>query len=122
MTTNGAAKEQLVILELEGLSPDDTVEQRIWDQTPHNYDVKFIRANLSPGGDGETKPISSLSDELCASVDGLMVFRHYLTKEDIARFLRLKVVVRMGVGYDRLDRAALAERNITVSDVFTEPS
>lgn len=79
--------------------------------------VNFIRANLSPGGDGATAPISDLSDELCASVNGLMIFRHYLTKEDVARFPLLKVVVRMGVGYDRLDRVALAERDITVCNV-----
>lgn len=117
MTANGTSKQQLVILELEGLSQDDTVEQRIWDQAPHSYDIKFIRANLSPGGDGETRAISTLSDELCASVDGLMVFRHYLTKEDIARFGKLKVVVRMGVGYDRLDREALYSRDVKVCNV-----
>jgi len=37
--------------------------------------------------------------------------------EDLALFPNLKVIVRMGVGYDRLDRVALAERNVTVCNV-----
>lgn len=115
--SNGGKKE-LVILELEGMFADDSVEDGIWSAAPkHNYNIKFIRGNLSPGGDGDSRPISDLSDELCASVDGLMVFRHYLTRKDIERFPKLKVVVRCGVGYDRLDRVALAERNITVRNL-----
>lgn len=38
-------------------------------------------------------------------------------REDLDLFPRLKVIVRMGVGYDRLDRAALAERGVTVCNV-----
>lgn len=115
-----SGKKELVILELEGMFSEDSVETAIWQQAPkHDYAIKFIRGNLSPGGDGDSRPISDLSDELCARVDGLMVFRHYLTRKDIMRFPKLKVVVRCGVGYDRLDRVALAERNITVSRVFT---
>jgi C-terminal binding protein len=121
--SNGHAnggKQDLVILELEGMFSEDSVEDAIWQQAPkHNYNIKFIRGNLSPGGDGDSRPISDLSDELCASVDGLMVFRHYFTRQDIERFPKLKVVVRCGVGYDRLDRVALAERNITVCHLST---
>ena len=35
----------------------------------------------------------------------------------MARFPRLKCIVRMGVGYDRINRAAAAERNILVCNV-----
>lgn len=129
--------QRLTILELEGLSSDDAVEQQLWGGNDHGYDVKFVRGMLAPNGDGATAPISSLPSDLLASVDGLMVFRReivfrsplhgcqalttyatdYLTRSDIALMPQLKVVVRMGVGYDRLDRAALAERNIVVANV-----
>ncbi|GAA5870068.1 hypothetical protein JCM1840_003572 [Sporobolomyces johnsonii] len=113
-------KQVLTILELEGMYPDTTLEDAIFAaQSPHahDYEVRFVRGNLSVGGDGPMMGIESLSDELCKSVDGLMVFRHYLTRKDIDRFTQCKVVVRMGVGYDRLDRVALGERNITVCNV-----
>lgn len=41
----------------------------------------------------------------------------YLTAEDLELFPSLKVVVRMGVGYDRIDRVALANRGITLCNV-----
>ncbi|KAG8848906.1 Dehydrogenase [Serendipita sp. 405] len=37
-----------------------------------------------------------------------------MSKEDVALFPNLTVVVRMGVGYDRLDRVALHERGVIV--------
>jgi C-terminal binding protein len=43
-----------------------------------------------------------------------MLFRHSFHAEQMARFPRLRVVVRMGVGYDRIDRAEAARRGITV--------
>ncbi|KAM0748629.1 C-terminal binding protein [Meredithblackwellia eburnea MCA 4105] len=114
-----APQQVLNILELDGMHPDTIEEDAIFSAGPaHPYKVNFIRANLGPKGDGdEIQPISTLSDELCASIDGLLVFRHRLTKDQISRFTRLKVVVRCGVGYDRLDRVALADRGITVCNV-----
>ncbi|KAM0754260.1 C-terminal binding protein [Meredithblackwellia eburnea MCA 4105] len=114
-----AAPQQIItILELEGMYPDNIEEDEIFAAAPaHPYKVNFIRANLGPKGEGDLQPLSQLSDELCASVDGLLVFRHYLTRDQIARFKKLKVVVRCGVGYDRLDRVALGERGITVCNV-----
>ena len=69
------------------------------------------------GGAPHTGTLDELPDALCAKVDGLLVFRHWLKPHHIARFPKLKVVVRMGVGYDRLDRAACATRGITVCNV-----
>ncbi|GAA5925384.1 hypothetical protein JCM1841_002828 [Sporobolomyces salmonicolor] len=102
-------KQVLTILELEGMYLDTELEDAIFAaQSPHahDYEINFVRGNLSIGGDGPMLGIETLSDELCKSVDGLIVFR-----------LQAKVVVRMGVGYDRLDRVALGERNITVCNV-----
>lgn len=72
-----AERRNIVILELEGLHQDDSVEQTIWGPStvPHNIEIEFLRANLCPGGSGDLAPISSLSNELCSRVHGLMVFR-----------------------------------------------
>ena len=61
--------------------------------------------------------VAQLSDDDCHTVDGLMIFRQYVTDADMARMPNLKCIVRMGVGYDRIDRAAAARRNITVCNV-----
>lgn len=113
------ASKKLTIIELEGMHLDDTVEKAIFAAAPfHDYDIEFLRVNLGGiNGTGEMKPLSLLSPELCERVDGIMVLRHYMTKEDVKRFPNLKVVVRCGVGYDRLDRAALAEVGVLVCNV-----
>ncbi len=53
----------------------------------------------------------------CAVVDGLMLFRLWASAADIARFPKLRAIVRMGVGYDRIDRPACAARGILVCNV-----
>lgn len=98
---------RLVVLEPEAMYPDARLEQEILGP-----EVEILR-----GGAPHTETLDSLSDEVCARVDGLLIFRHWLRAHHLARFPRLKVVVRMGVGYDRLDRAACAARGITVCNV-----
>lgn len=61
--------------------------------------------------------LADLSPADCAAVDGVMVMRLPFTRADVARFPKLKCVVRMGVGYDRVDRAACAEKNVLVCNV-----
>ncbi len=63
------------------------------------------------------KSIAELDDKDCADVDGLMIMRLAVSRADMARFPKLKCIVRMGVGYDRLDRVAAAERNILICNV-----
>jgi len=87
--------------------PDTLLEQRILGP-----EVEVLH-----GGAPHTGSLDDLPDELCARVDGLLMFRHWLKPHHIARFPKLKAVVRMGVGYDRLDRAACAARGITVCNV-----
>lgn len=98
---------RLTVLEPEGMYPDTRLESEILGP-----EVEVLH-----GGAPHTGTLDVLPDDLCARVDGLLIFRHWLRPHDIARFPKLKVVVRMGVGYDRLDRAALATRGITVCNV-----
>ena len=96
---------QLTVLEPEGLYPDSALEARV----------------LGPGvrvlQGAARSSLAEVPDALCAEADGLMTMRMPVPANQLARFPRLKVVVRMGVGYDRVDRAACAERGITVCNV-----
>src|SRR3984957_14220653 len=65
----------------------------------------------------DTAALSELSDADCAAADGLMIMGFAVTGADLTRFPRLRAVVRMGVGYDKLDRPAAAARNILICKV-----
>src|SRR6202008_1653369 len=58
-----------------------------------------------------------LTESDCADVDGLMVLRHAVTAAHFAKFPKLACVVRMGVGYDKIDRKAAAQRKVMVCNV-----
>jgi C-terminal binding protein len=84
--------------------PDLVMEQEIFGP-----EVRIVRA---------AKPsLAELDPTDCAAADGLMIMRWGVTAADLDRFPRLRCVVRMGVGYDKLDRNALAVRNILVCNV-----
>ena len=63
------------------------------------------------------RTLDDLPDADCAAADGLMLFRLFASAADLARFPRLRAIVRMGVGYDRIDREAAAARGILVCNV-----
>ena len=65
----------------------------------------------------DVESTAALSDADCQAADGLMLFRHWLGAADFARFPKLRAVVRMGVGYDRIDRAEAARRGVLVCNV-----
>ena len=92
------------ILYPEAMYPDDSEERRIFGP-----DAVILRR--------DTAVLADLSDADCAAVDGLMLFRQFLTADDLRRFTRLRAVVRMGVGYDRIDRAAAAAQGVLVCNV-----
>jgi phosphoglycerate dehydrogenase-like enzyme len=95
----------LTVLEPEGLYADTSVEDRIFAGG----------ARILQGA--ARASLAELPDALCAEADGLMTLRMAVPAEQLARFPKLRVVVRMGVGYDRVDRAACARRGITVCNI-----
>jgi phosphoglycerate dehydrogenase-like enzyme len=94
-----------IILEPEGLYPDNHVEEPIF-----GAGARILRGSAR-------SHLSELPDELCAQAEGLMTLRLAVPGDQLARFPKLRVVVRMGVGYDRVDRAECARRGITVCNV-----
>ena len=92
------------VLYPERMYPDDAEERRIYGP-----DTTVVM--------GDTNSLADLTDAECQSADGLMVFRHWLGETEFARFPKLRAVVRMGVGYDRIDRAAAARHGVLVCNV-----
>ena len=92
------------ILYPEFLYADEAVEREVFGP-----DVRILRHVV--------ETVADLPDEACAEAEGLMIFRQWLTAEHLERFPRLRAIVRMGVGYDRVDRAAAAARGIMVCNV-----
>lgn len=104
-----STSEPLVILEPEGLYPDTTIENTILATSLSKRRFQIYQSNL-----GEEKPYSELPANLRDQVHGLFVFRHWFSAQDVELFPKLRVIVRMGVGYDRLDRAALDKKGVIV--------
>jgi phosphoglycerate dehydrogenase-like enzyme len=94
----------VTVLYAEGQMRDEALEREIF-----GGNVTLVQRTVGA--------ISELAQADCDGIDGLMAQRFAVTREDMARFPKLKCVVRMGVGYDRIDRAAAAERNILVCNV-----
>ena len=84
--------------------PDDGLEAGVFGP-----EVRIMRRQV--------KDLADLAPADCAEVDGLMLMRYAVTAEDIARFPRLRAIVRMGVGYDKIARRAAAARHILVCNV-----
>ena len=92
------------VLYAEKLYDNDKVEREVFGP-----DVRVVWRNVAN--------LSQLEERDCAEVDGLMVLRHAVTAEHLAKFPKLACVVRMGVGYDKIDRKAAAARNVMVCNV-----
>ena len=88
------------VLYAEKLYDNDKVEREVFGP-----DVRVVWRNVAN--------LSQLEDSDCADIDGLMVMRHAVTAEHFARFPKLACVVRMGVGYDKIDRSAAYSGTLT---------
>lgn len=95
----------LFVLEPESLYPDTLLEQRVMGDT-----VRIRRGTCKTS-------LAELPQELCEEADALMTLRMAVPKEALDRFPKLRVVLRMGVGYDRVDRAECARRGILVCNI-----
>ena len=84
--------------------PDDGLEREIFGP-----EIRIMRRTV--------KTVAELDPADCAELDGLMIMRYAVTAEDIDRFPRLRAIVRMGVGYDKIARPAAAARNVLVCNV-----
>ncbi|HEY1258488.1 MAG TPA: C-terminal binding protein [Stellaceae bacterium] len=84
--------------------PDLDLETRVFGP-----EVRLVRRTK--------QKLAELDPEDCAEIDGLMIMRHAVSADDIARFPRLRAIVRMGVGYDKIDRPAAAAKNVLVCNV-----
>lgn len=92
------------ILYSESLFPGDNVEREIFGP-----DVRLLMHRGTR--------LCDLPAEECAEADAVMVLANWVTAGDLDRMPRLRLVVRMAVGYDRIDRKAAAARGITVCNV-----
>ncbi|HUC19362.1 MAG TPA: C-terminal binding protein [Acetobacteraceae bacterium] len=94
----------LTVLYPEAMYPDLSVEHRLYGP-----EVKILKR--------DAQTLADLDPADCAGADGLMIFRQFVLAEDFARFPKLKAIVRMGVGYDRVDRKEAAARGVMVCNV-----
>ncbi len=83
---------------------DATVEQEVF-----GADANIVMRDVNA--------LSELTQADRDACEGLMIFRHFAPGEELAKFPRLRAVVRMGVGYDRVDREWCAAHNVTVCNV-----
>src|SRR5260370_2374397 len=103
--TGGDAQAMVkTVLYAEKLYDNDKVEREVFGS-----DVRVVWRNVAN--------LSQLEERDCAEIDGLMVMRHAVTAEYLAKFPKLACVVRMGVGYDKIDRKAAAARKVMVCNV-----
>ncbi len=84
--------------------PDETVEREVFGP-----DASIVVRNAETLAD-----LDQADRDAC---EGLMIFRQFAPGTELAKFPRLRAVVRMGVGYDRVDRAWCAAHNVVVCNV-----
>ena len=94
----------ITVLYPEARQQPDNLEREVFGR-----DVEIVKR--------DTSALSELSDADCAQADGLMILGFPVTGADLVRFPKLRAIVRMGVGYDKLDRPAAAQRNVLICNV-----
>ena len=92
------------------LFPEARQQPDAMEQGVLGSDVKIVKRDAAAS-------LAEIDNADCAAADGLMIMGFAVTGADLARFPKLRCIVRMGVGYDKLDRAAAAERSVLVCNV-----
>ncbi|VUC30172.1 unnamed protein product [Clonostachys rosea] len=105
------------IIHADGLYEDDKLEQEILRSTDGSYKVEYSQTHLSPAGVPTYKPWATIDKELRDKVQGISILKPDFREADLELFPNLKVLVRMGVGYDKVDRVALDKRGVTLCNV-----
>ena len=93
-----------IVLYSESRYPDDLVEKAVYG---NDIEVRWR----------DVDDVRDLDPADCADVEGLAVMRHGVTAEDFKKFPKLRCVLRMGVGYDKVDRKAAEAHNVMVCNV-----
>lgn len=113
-----STKPTFTIIQADGLYPDTSYEQALFAPSRNqDYTLEYLQTDLYPTGVPHPKPWSTIDPSLRSRVNGILTLKMRMTAEDVALFPNLKVIVRMGVGYDRLDRNALHKAGVTVCNV-----
>ncbi|MGH7070958.1 MAG: hypothetical protein ACREFO_13240 [Acetobacteraceae bacterium] len=94
----------LTVLYPERMYPDQSVEDRIFGSG--------VEVLIRP-----CEKLADLDSNDCIRTYGLMTFHHSVRTADLAGFPRLKALVRMGVGYDKIDCKEAAARGVLVCNV-----
>ncbi|GAB7327612.1 hypothetical protein MBLNU13_g11460t1 [Cladosporium sp. NU13] len=109
---------KFTIVQADGLYADNIIEQELFARSGlHDHDIEYLQLDLFPAGQAVAKPWSTIPEPVRNRVNGIMLLKLWMTEDDVKLFPNLKVVVRMGVGYDRLDRVTLAAQGVTVCNV-----
>ncbi|KAE9579230.1 hypothetical protein CGMCC3_g4714 [Colletotrichum fructicola] len=111
------ARPTYTILHADGLYPDDNLEQEILRSKDQSYTVNYHQGHLSPAGVPTYKPWSTIDKSLRDKVDGISILKPDFTAADLELFPNLKLLVRMGVGYDKVDRIALDKRGVVLCNI-----
>lgn len=84
--------ESFTILEADGQYNDNILEDQIFaSERLQGCQVRFIRGALAPVGFDTLAPWTDIPEDIRNEVDGLMILKVYVTREDIALFPKLKV-------------------------------
>lgn len=79
------------ILEADGQYNDDNALEQAMFAAGDDYTIRFVRGSLAPVGYDTLAPWTDIPKDLRDEVDGLMILKLFITRDDLELFPRLKV-------------------------------